>query len=122
MKLLNLLLRHITPYYYITYCLTSALIVYGTKRRVKLDGSCLKPDIITYTHGNAVNIYIFYELVGHGSYTDDSALKNSFFGPVRLTKNADIDRYGYSCYGTGFDRISRFSFRRGGFGQSVKFL
>ena len=87
MKLFNLLLRHITPYYYITYCLTSALSVYGTKRRVKLDGSCLKPDIITYTHGNAVNIYIFYELVGHGSYTDDPALKNSF---LQILTSMDI--------------------------------
>ena len=40
---------------------------------------------------------------------------------VTLTKNADIDKYGYSDYGIGFDRRSRrsFSFPAGGFGQNV---
>ena len=36
-----------------------------------------------------------------------------------MTKNADIDKYGYSSYGIGFDRRSRFSFPSGGFGQNV---
>ena len=34
-------------------------------------------------------------------------------------KNADIDKYGYSGYGTWFDRRSIFSFPGGGFGQNV---
>ena len=36
-----------------------------------------------------------------------------------MTKNADIDKYGYSGYGIGFDRRSSFSFPGGGFGQNV---
>ena len=36
-----------------------------------------------------------------------------------MTKNADIDKYGYSGYGIGFDRRSSFSFRGSGFGQNV---
>ena len=37
-----------------------------------------------------------------------------------LTENADdIDKYGYSGYGIGFDRKSSFSFPGGGFGQNV---
>ena len=36
-----------------------------------------------------------------------------------MTKNVDIDNYGYSGYGTGFDRRSSFSFPGGGFGQNV---
>ena len=36
-----------------------------------------------------------------------------------MTKNADIDKYGYSGYGIGFDRKSSFSFPSGGFGQNV---
>ena len=32
------------------------------------------------------------------------------FGSVKLTKNADIDQYGYSGYGIGFDRETPFSF------------
>ena len=30
------------------------------------------------------------------------------FGAVTFTKNADIDKYGYSGYGIGFDRRSSF--------------
>ena len=41
------------------------------------------------------------------------------FGAVTLTKNADINRYKYSGYGTEFDRRSSFSFPGGGFGQNV---
>ena len=36
-----------------------------------------------------------------------------------MTKNADIDKYGYSGYGIGFDRRSSFSFSGGGFGQNT---
>ena len=36
-----------------------------------------------------------------------------------MTKNTDIDNYGYSGYGIGFDRRSSFSFPGGGFGQNV---
>ena len=34
-------------------------------------------------------------------------------------KNTDIEKYGYSGYGIGFDRRSSFSFLGGGFGQIV---
>ena len=36
-----------------------------------------------------------------------------------MTKNADIDKYGYSGYGIGYDRRSSFSFSGGGFGQNL---
>ena len=36
-----------------------------------------------------------------------------------MTKNDDIDKYGYSGYGTGFDRKSSSSFPSGRFGQNV---
>ena len=36
-----------------------------------------------------------------------------------MTKNADIDKYGYSGYRTGYDRRSSFSFPGGGFGQNI---
>ena len=36
-----------------------------------------------------------------------------------MTKNADIDKYGYSGYGNGFDRKGSFSFPGGGYGQNV---
>ena len=54
-----------------------------------------------------------------GSNDNDPTLKNCLFGAVTLTKNTDIDKYGYSGYGNGFDRRSSFSFRGGRFGQNV---
>ena len=63
--------------------------------------------------------YIVYELGASSSHNNDPTLKNCLFGAVTLTKNADIDKYGYSGYGIGFDRKSSFSFPGGGFGQNV---
>ena len=99
--------------------LTPALSYYGTKTRVKFTGSCLKQPEVSYTHGKVVVIYIVYELGASSSHNNDPTLKNCLFGAVTLTKNADIDKYGYSGYGNGFDRISGFSFPGGGFGQNV---
>ena len=100
-------------------CLTPALNYCGTKTRVKLTGSCLKQPKILYTHGKVVNIYIAYELGESSSHINNPTVKNFLFGAVALTKNVDIDKYGYSGYGTGFDRKSSFSFRGTGFGQNV---
>ena len=58
-----------------------------------------------------VNIYIFYELGASGSHYNDPTLKHRLFGAVTLTKNADIDKYGYSSYGIRFDRRSSFHFQ-----------
>ena len=63
-------------------------------------------------------VYIVYELGASSSHNNDPTLKNCLFGAVTLTKNADIDKYGYSGYGIGFDRSS-FLFPGGGFGQNV---
>ena len=91
----------------------------GTKIRVRFRGSCLKQSKISYTHGKVVNIYIVYELGASSSHNNDPTLKNCLFGAVTLTKNAYIDKYGYSGYGVGFDRRSSFSFPGGGFDQNV---
>ena len=99
--------------------LTPALNYYSTKIRVKFTGSCLKQSKISYTHGKVVNIYIVYELGASSSHNNDPTLKKSLFAAVTLTKNADIDKYGYSSYGIVFDRRSSFSFAGGGFGQNV---
>ena len=99
--------------------LTPALSYYGTKTRVKFTGSCLKQSKISYTHGKVVNIYIIYELGASSSHNNDPTRKNCLFGAVFLIKNADIDKYGYSCYGIGFDRRSSFPFPGGRFGQNV---
>ena len=51
--------------------------------------------------------------------TIDPTLKNCLFGAVTLTKNVDIEKYGHSGYGTGFDRRGSFSFPSGGFGKNI---
>ena len=95
----------------------SPLIDYlGDKIRLKFNGGCLKQPKLTYTHGKTVNIHIFYELGTFSSFNDDLILKNSLFGAVKFTKNADIDKYWYSGYGVRFDRKGSFSFPVIGFG------
>ena len=98
--------------------LTPALNYYVTKTKVKFTGSCLKQLKVSYIHGKVVNIYIVYELGASSSHINDPTLKNCLFGAATLTKNADIDKYGYSGYGIGFDRRRRFSFPGGGYGQN----
>ena len=99
--------------------LNPTLSYHGTKIRVKLTGDCLKQTNITYTHGKVVNIYIVYEHGASSSNNSDPTIKNCLFGAVTLTKKADIDKYGHSGYGIGFDRRGSFSFPGGGFGQNV---
>ena len=79
---------------------------YGAKMRVEFTGSCLKQPKISYIHKKVVNTYIVYELGATGSNNSDPTLKNYLFGAVTLTKNADIDKYGYSGYSVmGLDLI-----------------
>ena len=99
--------------------LTLVLNYHGTKTGVKYTGSCLKQPKMSYNHGKIVNIYIVQELGASSTHINDPTLKNCLFGAVTLTKNADIDKYGYSGPGTGFDRRSSFSFPGVGFGQNV---
>ena len=61
---------------------------FGTKSRVKLNGSCSDQDKSTFNHGKIVNTYIVYELSSNLNYFD-STLKNCLLGAVKLTKNAD---------------------------------
>ena len=51
----------------------------------------------------------------------DFTLNNCLFGPVKLTKSADLDKYKYSGYGIGFDSCSEFLFTDGSVGLNVIF-
>ena len=80
----------------------------------------MKQDKTTYTHEKIVNIYIVYEVnKKDNTITSDFTSENCLFGAVTLTKNVNIDRYGYSGYGIGFDRKGSFSFPSGGYGQNI---
>ena len=92
------------------YRITPNLNYNGTKTGVEFNRSCLKQDIIMYTHGKIVYIYIVYELTGPNSSDNDPTVKNYLSGAVTLTENADIDKYANSGYGIGFDKGESFSF------------
>ena len=79
----------------------------------------MKQDKVTFNHGKIVNIYIVYEISKSINISDYPILENCLFGPVSLSKNADIDRHGYSGYGIGFDRHGSFSFPGTGLGRNV---
>ena len=101
--------------------LTPLIDYVDNKIRLKFNGSCLKQsNKISYTHKKIVNIYIVYEInKKDNTIISDPTLQNCLFGAVTLTKNADIDKYGYSGYGIGFDRKGSFSFPGGGYGENV---
>ena len=88
--------------------LTPELNYYDTKIRVKFTGGCLKQPKISYTNGKVVNIYTVFELGASSFNNNDPTLKSCLTGAVTLTKNADVDKYGYSGYVIGFDRKSSF--------------
>ena len=91
-----------------------------TKIRVRFSGSCLKQDKTTYIHGKIVKIYNVYEInEKDNTISFDPTQENCLFGAVTLTKNINIDKYGYSGYGIGFDRKGSFSFPGDRFGQNV---
>ena len=110
----------ITPYATSDNSLTPLIDHYGTRIRLRFNKSCLKqPNNLTYDYGHRVNVYIVYKIGASGSNDNDPTLKNCLFGAVILTKNADIEKYGYSGFDIGFDRRSSFSFPGGGFTQNV---
>ena len=58
---------------------------------------------MTYSHKKVVNIYVVYEITNFHGINSYPTLTNALFGAVKLTKNADIDKYKYSGYGIGSD-------------------
>ena len=52
----------------------------------------------------------------------DFTLGNCIFESVKLTKNADLDKYKYTGYGIGFDSHSEFLFTDGSYGKMSLFL
>ena len=49
----------------------------------------------------------------------DFTLGNCLFGSVKLTKNADPDKYKYAGYSIGFDSRSEFLFTDENYGKNV---
>ena len=87
---------------------------------LKFDGSCLKTTekYYFYPELTELNIYIVYELSSNLN-NFDLTLENCLFGAVRLTKNANVDKYKYLGYGIGFDSRGTFLFPDGSFAQNI---
>ena len=90
-----------------------------SKIRIKFNGSFLNQFPPTILHGNIVNIYIVYEITSNYNDSNYPTIENCLFGSVKLTKNADINKYKYFGYGIGFERKGFFSHPSGGTGRNV---
>ena len=102
------------------YGLTLYLSYYDINQiRIGFDGGCLKQDQSVIPLKRIVNIYIVYEITNNFDISDYPTLENCLFVAVKLTKNADIDKYGCFGYGIRFDRHESFSFSGTGFGRNV---
>ena len=82
------------------------------------NGHCLKHNI--YTPEKVINIYISYSLqpLLRNLFTDFT-LNNCLLGSVKVTKNADPDKYKQSSYGIGFDSRSECLFIDGTIRKNV---
>ena len=80
---------------------------------ITFNGHCLIQNNICIPE-KLVNLHISYTLTPWlGNLNTDFTLNSCLFGSVKLTKNADRDKYKYSDYITGFDSPSAFSFTDG---------
>ena len=95
------------------YLLNPRIDYYDTsKLRIKFDGSIsnrFSPWFSSILRDEIVSIYILYEITCDNNDSNYPTLENCLFESVKLTKNADIDKYGCSGYGIGFDRRTSFS-------------
>ena len=99
--------------------LTPSINYYGDKARLRFTGSVLQQKTVTYSHKKVVNLYVVYEITNFHSIDSYPTLTNVLSGAVKLTKNADIDKYKYSGYGIGFDGHGFYSHPSGGTGRNV---
>ena len=99
------------PLYTANKSLSSKLLWNKSRLRLRFEGSCLKQGNTTsFDPNNVVNLFIIYELdIWSRDLNAKFTLKDCLFGNVKITKNADPDKYSYSGYGNGFDSCSHFS-------------
>ena len=75
---------------------------------------------MSFLHKNVVNLYVSYNLDEWSKDLNTHfTLGNSLFEAVKLTKNADPDKYEYFGYGIGFDSRSQFSWADRNNGKNV---
>ena len=96
----------------------------NSKIRLKFKGSCSKQENkAPLTPNNVAKLFIVYAVDRWPwDLNIDFTLKDSLFGAIKLTKNADREKYKYSDYGIGFDSRSEFSLSDGSMGEMLLFL
>ena len=86
---------------------------------INFNGHCLMKSNISIPK-KVINLYICYTLgLQLRNLNTDFTLVNCLFGSVKLTKNADLDKYKYTGYGMAFDSRSEFLFIDGTYGKNV---
>ena len=92
-----------------------------TNARIKLkfDESILTQKLSTSLELIA-NYYIVYKL-NPRTNSSNKVLENCLFGKIKMTINADTDKYKYQGHGIGFDLSGNFSHPDGGNGKNVIF-
>ena len=82
-----------------------------SRLRLRFEGSCLKQEDTTlFTLTKVVNLCIVYKLdTWSRDWNAELTLKDCLFGNVKITKNADPEKYSYSGYGITFDSHLLFS-------------
>ena len=86
---------------------------------MNFNGHCLIKHNI-FILKKVINLYISYTLGPHlRNLKTNFTVGNCLFGSVKLTKNADIDKYKYTGYGKGFDFHSEVLFTDESYGKSV---
>ena len=101
-----------TPPYTAYKSLSPKLIWNKSRIRLRFEGSYLKEDKAPYTPNNVVNLFIVCKLDKWSRDLNAKfTLKNCLFRAVKLTKNADPDKYSYSGYGMDLILVHFFQFQ-----------
>ena len=97
------------------------LVWYNSRINLKFKGSCLKQENkAAFTQKNVVNVFIVYELDSWPrDLGTDFTLGGYLFRGIKLTKNADPDKYSCSGYGIGLDTRIEYSLPDGRVGKNV---
>ena len=83
------------------------------------NGHCLIKSNFS-TSKKVINLYVSYILGPRlRNLNTDFTLVNCLFESVKITKNADLDKYKHTGFDTGFDSRSEFFFTDGSFGKNA---
>ena len=84
---------------------------------ININGHCLKKNIYFFSK-KVKNLNISYTLIPQlKPFNTDFTLSNCLFGSIKLTKNADLNKYKYTGYGIRLDSHVKLSLPEGSIGK-----